>query len=154
MAQGPGERCRVELPSGRIGAVDSDLDEVPVVVEPGGDTAGTLGQAEVVEPAQFDQPAPTLDDPAGGFGIVEDLVEQRAPALLEGELALELVEHPESGGQTCLHGIVVQDPAGESVQRADRGVVEGVEGVVHPLGVDRVVSIDLCRDQLGTQAMA
>ena len=153
-SHGPGERCRVELPRGRIGAVDSGLDEVPVVVEPGGDTAGARGQAEVVEPAQLDQPAPALDDPAGRFGIVEDLVEQRAPAFLEGELALELVEHPESGRQTGLHGIVVQDPAGEGVQRADRGVVEGVEREVHPLGVDRVVGIGLCRDQLGAQAMA
>ena len=123
-------------------------------MEPGGDPAGARGQAEVVEPAQLDQPAPALDDPAGRFGIVEDLVEQCAPAFLEGELALELVEHPESGRQTGLHGIVVQDPAGEGVQRADRGVVEGVEREVHPLGVDRVVGIGLCRDQLGPQAMA
>ena len=151
---GPGERCRVELPGGRIGAVDSGLDEVPVVVEPGGDPAGARGQAEIVEPAQLDQPAPTLDDPAGRVRIVEDLVEQRAPALLEGELALELVEHPESGRQTGLHGIVVQDPSGEGVQRADRGVVEGVEREVHPLGVDRVVSVGLRRGQLGAQAVA
>ena len=60
-------------------------------------------------------------------GVVEQLVEEVLPALVERQLALQLVEHGEPGRQAGLDRELEQDAPGEGVQRADRGVVEGVE---------------------------
>src|SRR5918992_3106299 len=61
------------------------------------------------------------------MGVVEQLVEEVAPSLVEVELALQLVEHGESGGKTGLDGELVQEAEGEGVQRADRCAVEPIE---------------------------
>ena len=52
------------------------------------------------------------------------LVEEVLPPLVEGQLALQLVEHGEPRRQPGLDRELEQDPPGERVQRADRGVVE------------------------------
>ena len=61
------------------------------------------------------------------YGIVEQLVEQVLPALVEGQVALQLVEHGEAGRQPGLDRELEQQPAGEGVERADGGLVEPVE---------------------------
>ncbi len=125
------EGPRVEAPGRRIGAIDASFDEIPVVVEAGCHPSATREQAEVVEPAQLDQCAPTLDDATGWLGVVEDLVEQNAPSFLEREVALELVEHAEARGEPGLYREVVEDASSEGVQGPDRCVVERIERCMH-----------------------
>ena len=62
------------------------------------------------------------------LGIVEELVEEVLPPLVERELALELVEHGEARRQAGLDRELEQQAPGEGVQRADRGVVERRRG--------------------------
>ncbi len=129
------ELAVVELPGRRIGSVDAGLDEVPVVVEARRDPAPAPVEVEPVELTELDQPAAALGDPARRVGVVEDAIEQRLPALLEREMALELVEHGEARREPGCDREVVEEAASEGVERADRGVVEAC-GVVGEARVD------------------
>jgi hypothetical protein len=125
-----------ELPLGRLAAVDPRFDQVPVLVETRRDPTPAAVQVEVVELAQLDQPAPSVDDPAGRVGIVEEMIEQRLPALFEGQVALEFVEYPEAGREAGRDREVVQQAPREGVEGADRSVVEPVGGAGQ-VGVDQ-----------------
>ena len=123
-----GEVGRPERRQRGRGRGDPRLDEVPVGLE-------VLHDAQ--QPAQDLEPLPVaeLDEAGGGeagpdlvVGVVEQAVEQVVPPLVEGELALQLVEHGEPRRQAGLDGELEQDPPGERVQRADGGAVELVEG--------------------------
>ena len=65
--------------------------------------------------------------PRRRVGHVEQAIEEILPPLAERKVALELVEHGEPGRQVGLDRELVEQPAGERMQRADRGVVEIVE---------------------------
>ena len=108
--------------------LDPLLDEVPVGLEILGDTTDAASDAEPVELAQLHELAAAVDRAGRRVGIFEEPVEQVVPPLVEREVALELVANGEAGRQAGLDGELVQQPAGERVQRADRGVVEVVEG--------------------------
>ena len=84
--------------------------------------------AEPVELAQLHELAAAVDRAGRRIGIVEQPVEQVVPPLVEREVALELVEHGEAGREPGLDRELVQQPPGERVQRADRSVIEIVEG--------------------------
>ena len=60
--------------------------------------------------------------------LVEELVEQVLPALVERELALQLVEHREPRRQSGLDRELEEQPPGEGVQGTDRRVVERLGG--------------------------
>ena len=103
------------------------FDEVPVGLE-------VLDHpAQAARPAER-PPAGKLHQLGGpqtrhhlAVGVVEQLVEQVLPALVERQLALQLVEHVEARRQPGLDRELEQDAAGEGVERADRGMVEAVE---------------------------
>jgi hypothetical protein len=132
------ERAGVEPHRPGIGELDTVVDEVPVGAEVLRHAAGARGDPEAVELAQLDQGATAVDRPARRVGVVEEAVQQVVPLLLERECALELVEDGEARWQAGLDREVEQDPAGEGVQRADRGVIESVErgrGEVGPVSL-------------------
>ena len=115
-------------------SVDAVLDEVPVGLEVLDHPAQPARAAELPpldELHELGRPQPRRDL---AVGVVEQLVEQVLPALVERELALQLVEHGEARRQAGLDGELEQDAAGERVQRADRGVVEAVEGGLTRVG--------------------
>ena len=70
---------------------------------------------------------PPSSAPPSGMRVLEQTLEQVLPALLEGEVALQLVEHAEARRQPGRHGELVEQAPGEGVQRADRSVIELVE---------------------------
>ena len=133
------ERCGIEPPRARVAPFDARLDEVPVLVEGGRDPASADLETEVVQPAQLDQFTPTLDDTTGRIRIVEEAVEQRFPAFLEGQVALQFVEHGESGWQPGRDRHVVEQSAGEGVEGADRRMID-VGGRPMPSCGDECVS--------------
>ena len=103
------------------------LDEVPVRLEVLDHPAQRLRAPERAPAQQLDQ----LGGRQAGYGlvigVVEQFVEQVLPALVEGQLALQLVEHVEARRQAGLDRELEQDAPGEGVQRADRRMVEVVE---------------------------
>ena len=92
-----------------------------------GDPPERLVQPELVEVAQLHEVDAALERAARRMRMLEQPLEQVLPALLEGQVALELVEHAEPGRQPGRDRELVEQPPGEGVQRADRGVVEIVE---------------------------
>ena len=142
----PIEDVRAPARAGGSGEGDALLDEVPVGLEVLDDLAQARRAAER-------SPAEELDELGGGepghrltIGVVEQFVEEILPALVEGELALQLVEHVEAGRQPGLDGELEQDAPGEGVQRADRGVVEALQRGLAQRPVARLV-------ELGTEAV-
>ena len=134
---GKGEqRGRVDRERSGIVERDTIVDEVPVGPEVLGDPPYAGAHPEPVELAEFDERTTAVDQPAGRLGIVEQMVEQVVPLLLEGEAALEFVEHREAGRQPGLDREVEQQPAGERVQRADRVRGRAGRGQRSPAGVD------------------
>ena len=85
-------------------------------------------QTELVELADRHEIDAAGDRSLGGMRVVEQAFEQVLPAFLEGEVALELVEHAETGRQSGGDRELGEQAPGERVQGADRGVVELVEG--------------------------
>ena len=113
---------------GRRHEVDALLDEVPVGLEVGGHLAQATGDAELAPAEQLHELGGTQVGRDLPLGVVEHAVEEVLPPLVERQLALELVEHGEARRQAGLDGELEQQAAGERVERADRGVVEPVEG--------------------------
>ena len=111
------------------GGVERDtlLDEVPVGLEVLDDAAQALGPAELRPHAELDELGRRESGRDLPVGVVEQLVEEVLPALVERQLALQFVEHVEAGWQAGLDRELEQDPPSEGVQRADRGVVERVD---------------------------
>ena len=143
----PGDDVRAA--AGPCGHVERDavLDEVPVGLEVLDHPAQGLRPAER-------RPVEQLDELGGGqagrwlaVGVVEQLVEEVLPAFVEGQLALQLVEDVEPRGQPGLDGELEQDAPGEGVQRADRRLVERLEGAGAPSRRRR-------RAELGADAVA
>ena len=60
--------------------------------------------------------------------IGEQVVDERGPALLEGDARLDVLEDPEARRQPDVEGMLAQDPGGEAVQGGERGLVELVQG--------------------------
>ena len=60
-------------------------------------------------------------------GIVEQLVDEAGPALLERDLRRDVVEHLDARRQAGLDRVLGEEPLRERVQRGDRGRVELVE---------------------------
>ena len=81
-------------------------------------------EIEVVEHAEFDQLATAVDDPTVGVRFVEQPIEQRLPAVFEREMALEFVEHRETGWQPGGDREIVEESTGERVEGPDRRMVE------------------------------
>ncbi len=117
----------VEVERAGVGQLDAVVHEIPVGAEVLGHATGALVDAEPVEFAEFDEGASAGDQTARRLGVVEQRVEQVVPLLLEGEPALEFVEHGEPRWQPGLDREVEQDAAGERVQRADRCMIESGE---------------------------
>jgi hypothetical protein len=132
--QASGRRCEGQ----RRRRVDACGDEVPVLVEPDGDPSEPLAQAEPVELQQLDQLRPAVDRTGRRRRVAEEAFEQIGPAVLVGEVALELVEHAEPRRQAGGDGELVEDPARERVERADRRMVERIERRLVALLVEQV----------------
>ena len=108
--------------------VDAVLDEVPVVLEVGDDAPQPVRAVEAPPRDQLHELGGRQAGHDLACGVVEELVEEVLEALLDGELALQVVEHGEPRRQAGFDRQLEQDAAGEGVERADGGVVEGVEG--------------------------
>ena len=125
----------LRLRSRRRITLDAILDEVPVGLEVLDDAAQPLGRTEGPPLTQLHQlggAEPRSDLTAG---VVEELVEQILPALVERQLALQLVEHGETRRQSGFDRELEEQAPGEGVQCADRGVVERLGGGL-PTGSD------------------
>ena len=85
-------------PRGRRG-VDPRLDEVPVGLEVLHDAQQPAQDLEPLPVAELDESGRGEAGPDLVVGVVEQAVEQVVPPLVEGELALQLVEHGEAGRQ-------------------------------------------------------
>ena len=103
-----------------------------------GDAPERRVQPEVVEVAELHELDPAGDRAFARERLVEQSIEQIVPALVEGDVALELVEHAESGRQSGGDRELVEQPSGEGVQRSDRGVIERVERGVEALEGEQV----------------
>ena len=105
------------------------VEEVPVVVQELGDAA------QVVEPgaAREQDQQRRLE-----LGIVEEIVTGAPPPLVEREQRRDFVVDFDTRRQAGLDRERGEDPLRERVERADRGVVEVVEGVVAAIARDRV----------------
>ena len=90
--------------------------EIPVGLEVLRHPTDAFLDAEVVVLAQLDQ--------AHRRRIVEQGLEEVGEAFVERRRALHLVENTELRWQLCLHGELVEQAAGERVQRADGGQIE------------------------------
>ena len=118
----------VEMEWWRRLVINALVNEVPVGVEVVGDTTEPLGQAEALELAELHEARTAGNGPFGWFGFVEQTVEQILPALVEGKVALNLIEHRETRRKTGGDRKLVEQSPGEGVQRADRRVIEPIEG--------------------------
>ena len=105
---------------------DAVLDEVPVGLEVLDDPAQPRvpPKRPMAQLHELGRAQPRRDL---AVGVVEQLVEQVLPALVERQLALQLVEHGEAGRQAGFDRELEEQAPGEGVQRADRGVVERLE---------------------------
>ena len=105
--------------------------QVPVVAE----GLGQRPQGVGAHPGGHEE----LDGPLEGR-IGQKLVAEHGPALVEGHLGADLVEHLDARRQARLDRVLGQEPLGEGMEGADGGAVELVEsgpapGTGLPVGV-------------------
>jgi hypothetical protein len=107
------------------------LDDAADLVEPAYASDGEAGVAAL----DGDAPQVLGADPGGEGeqqatlerGVVEERVAEAGPAVLEGDLAGDLVEDDDVGRQACLDGVLGEDALGEPVQGGDRRGVDLLE---------------------------
>ena len=121
LLHGSDDRRQPGLPLGQLGCVGGCPlgHEVPVLVE---------GQGDLAQGGEPDPGGGEQQDRPGQRGIVQQVVDQLGPAVVEGDHRRHLVEHLDARRQARLDGVLGQDPLGEAVQRADGGGIEVVEG--------------------------
>ncbi len=112
----PRQRLAIGILRRGQGGRDAGLDEVPVGLEVLGHLADRVVEAEPAPVAQLGE--------AHRRRVVEEGFDEGGVALVEGDRALHLVEHLEVRRQRRLDGELGEQPAGEGVQRADRGLVQ------------------------------
>ena len=126
----------VRLRPGRRIELDTILDEVPVGLEVLDDAPQSPRPTEGPPLAQLHELGRAQPRSNVPVGVVQELVEQVLPALVERQLALQLVEHGEPGRQAGFDGELEEQSPGECVQGADRGMVERLGGGL-PTGSDQ-----------------
>ncbi len=111
----------VEGERGRVGDVERQPlgDQVPVVVE---------GGRDLLEVVELDAERHREEQHPFDARLAEQPLAERRPALLEGDLRLDLVHHLDGRRQARFDRVLAQQALGEGVEGADGGGVGGVEG--------------------------
>ena len=124
---------------------DVGLDPVPVQPEQ---------PDELTHLPQGDSGCHPEDERLGDRVVIEKLLLDPGPAVLEGDRGGDLVEDIDSRGKMCLDRVGGQDPLRERVQGPDGGQVQLVECSLGPLAsYDVFVAVgDLL--ELGAQSVA
>ena len=101
------------------GPVDVVLGQVPVLVQPHGQASQLLqaGSAQLQHQERH-----------SGGGIVEQILREAAPTVVELDLRADVVDHLDAGRQAGLGRVLGQDPLREGVQRSHGGAVELLQG--------------------------
>ena len=88
---------------------------------------GVAGQGQRAQHRERGVGVEGEEDGAFERGVVEQLVDEAGPALLERELRRDVVEHLDTRRQAGLHRVLGQDALGERVEGGHRGGVELLE---------------------------